>query len=120
MSPFDKKSDTQVTVKACGPLVSRHNRFAETHSHLQLSYNITDRLLAAGNKVHIRDSYNIAVGIAQTIACHLPLSDQNSTHTISCLVSASFKSEVIVIELYRWKSSINKTFLWLEPKCKLS
>ena len=31
---------------------SRHtcNRFAETHSHLQLSYHITDRLLAAGNK----------------------------------------------------------------------
>ena len=29
---------------------SRHNRFAETHSQLQLSYHITDRLLAAGNK----------------------------------------------------------------------
>ena len=29
---------------------SWHNRFAETHSHLQLSYHITDRLLAAGNK----------------------------------------------------------------------
>ena len=29
----------------------RHNRFAETHSHLQPSYHITDRLLAAGNKV---------------------------------------------------------------------
>ena len=29
---------------------SRHNRFAETHSYLQLSYQITDRLLAAGNK----------------------------------------------------------------------
>ena len=29
---------------------SRHNRFTETHSHLQLSYHITDRLLAAGNK----------------------------------------------------------------------
>ena len=28
---------------------SRHNRFAETHSHLQLSYHITDRLLAARN-----------------------------------------------------------------------
>ena len=28
---------------------SRYNRFAETHSHLQLSYHITDRLLAAGN-----------------------------------------------------------------------
>ena len=28
---------------------SRHNRFAETHSNLQLSYQITDRLLAAGN-----------------------------------------------------------------------
>ena len=31
-------------------IFSRHNRFAETHSHLQLSYHITDRLLAAGNK----------------------------------------------------------------------
>ena len=31
-------------------LFSRHNRFAETHSYLQLSYQITDRLLAAGNK----------------------------------------------------------------------
>ena len=29
---------------------SRHNRFAETHSYLQLSYQKTDRLLAAGNK----------------------------------------------------------------------
>ena len=29
---------------------SRHNRVAETHRHLQLSYHITDRLLAAGNK----------------------------------------------------------------------
>ena len=28
---------------------SRHNRFAETHSLLQRSYHITDRLLAAGN-----------------------------------------------------------------------
>ena len=28
---------------------SRHNRFAETHSHLQLSCHITDRLLATGN-----------------------------------------------------------------------
>ena len=28
---------------------SIHNRFAETHSHLQLSYHITDCLLAAGN-----------------------------------------------------------------------
>ena len=28
---------------------SRHNRFAETHSHLQLSYHITDRLLVDGN-----------------------------------------------------------------------
>ena len=27
---------------------SRHNKFAETHSHLQLSLHITDRLLAAG------------------------------------------------------------------------
>ena len=30
-------------------IFSRHNRFAETHSYLQLSYQITDRLLAAGN-----------------------------------------------------------------------
>ena len=30
---------------------SRHNEFAETHSHLQLSYHITDRLLGAGNNV---------------------------------------------------------------------
>ena len=28
---------------------SRYNSFAETHSYLQLSYQITDRLLAAGN-----------------------------------------------------------------------
>ena len=28
---------------------SRHNRFAETHTYLKLSYHITDRLLAAGN-----------------------------------------------------------------------
>ena len=30
-------------------IFSRQNRFAETHSHLRLSYHITDRLLAAGN-----------------------------------------------------------------------
>ena len=30
-------------------IFSKHNRFAETHSHLQLSYHITNRLLAAGN-----------------------------------------------------------------------
>ena len=35
---------------------SRHYRFAETHSHLQLSYHITDRLLAAGNKMLISNS----------------------------------------------------------------
>ena len=33
---------------------SRHNRFGETHSHLQLSYHITDRLLAAGNEYNIQ------------------------------------------------------------------
>ena len=32
---------------------SRHNRFAETHSHLQLWYHITDRLLTAGNQWNI-------------------------------------------------------------------
>ena len=31
-------------------IFSRQNRFAETHSHLQLSYHITDLILAAGNK----------------------------------------------------------------------
>ena len=34
-------------------IFSRHNRFAETHSVLQLSYHITDRLLAAGNNLII-------------------------------------------------------------------
>ena len=29
----------------------QHNRLAETHSYLKLSYQITDRLLAAGNNV---------------------------------------------------------------------
>ena len=29
---------------------SRHNKFAETHSHINLSYHITDRLLTAGNQ----------------------------------------------------------------------
>ena len=51
-------SQTQPRINACEILLqhdwllffSRHNRFAETHSHLQLSYHITDRLLAAGNK----------------------------------------------------------------------
>ena len=32
---------------------SRHNRLAETLSYLQLSYQITDRLLAAGNAGNI-------------------------------------------------------------------
>ena len=39
---------------------SRQNRFAETHSHLQLSYHITDRLLAAGNNKHIMYYQNIS------------------------------------------------------------
>ena len=34
---------------------SRHNRFAETHSYLQLSYQITDRLLAACNNQKKRE-----------------------------------------------------------------
>ena len=34
---------------------SRQNRFAETHSHLQLSYHMTDRLLAAcNNRLYIK------------------------------------------------------------------
>ena len=37
-------------------IFSRHNRFSETHSHLQLSYHITDRLLAAGNKSSVQIS----------------------------------------------------------------
>ena len=32
---------------------SWHDRFAETHSYLQLSYQITDRLLAAGNNTNM-------------------------------------------------------------------
>ena len=36
----------------------RHNRFAETHCHLQLSYHITDRLLAAGNEIHADNKAN--------------------------------------------------------------
>ena len=35
-------------------IFSRHNRFAETHSHLQLSYHITDRLLAAVNEYIVK------------------------------------------------------------------
>ena len=34
-------------------IFSRQNRFAETHSHLKLSYQITDRLLAAGNEMYL-------------------------------------------------------------------
>ena len=32
-------------------LFPRHNRFAEADSYLQLSYQITDRLLAAGKNI---------------------------------------------------------------------
>ena len=35
---------------------SRHNRFAETHCHLQLSYHITDRLLAAVMSIKMNSS----------------------------------------------------------------
>ena len=35
-------------------IFSRQNRFAETLSHLQLSYHKTDRLLAAGNKSKLK------------------------------------------------------------------
>ena len=34
-------------------IFSWHDRFAETHSYLQLSYQITDRLLAAGNNTNM-------------------------------------------------------------------
>ena len=32
---------------------SRHNIFSETHSYLQLSHQITDRLLAAGKNLSL-------------------------------------------------------------------
>ena len=45
---------------------SRHNRFAETHSHLQLSYHITDRLLAAGNDITEKVLKNINKHVSAT------------------------------------------------------
>ena len=36
---------------------SRQNRFAETHRHLQLSYHISDRLLAAGNEIFLQHDW---------------------------------------------------------------
>ena len=51
---------------------SRHNRFAETHSHLQLSYHITDRLLAAGNKYKLNFKYpSLKLGLLITINMQL-------------------------------------------------
>ena len=52
---FLERSLASMLMRYCCSMIgcyffSRHNRFAETHSHLQLSYHITDRLLAAGNK----------------------------------------------------------------------
>ena len=41
-------------------MFSRQNRFAETHSHLQLSYHITDRLLPTGNDMQTVN-YKVAV-----------------------------------------------------------
>ena len=49
----------------------RHNRFTETHSHLQLSYHITDCLLAAGNDMHLHFYINIELwqAIQKIINC---------------------------------------------------
>ena len=49
---FLERSLASMRMRYCCRMIgffSRHNRFAEMHSHLQLSYHITDRLLAAGN-----------------------------------------------------------------------
>ena len=58
------------------PLIfSRHNRFAETHSHLQLSYHITDRLLAAGNnKTYTIPYFIILISNRAYFAVHGPSS----------------------------------------------
>ena len=53
---FLKRSLASVLVKYCCSMIgcyffSRYNRFAEKHSYLQLSYQITDRLLAANNNL---------------------------------------------------------------------
>ena len=48
--PLRRQSTYEILLQHDWLLIfSRQNRFAETHSHLQLSYHITDRLLAAGN-----------------------------------------------------------------------
>ena len=53
---FLKRSLASMLIRYCCSMIgcyflSRQNRFAETHSylHVQLSYHIRDRLLAAGN-----------------------------------------------------------------------
>ena len=56
---FLERSLASMLMRYCCSMIgsyffSRHNRFAETHSHLQLSYHITDRLLAAGNKKQLQ------------------------------------------------------------------
>ena len=48
--PLRRQSTYEILLQHDWLLIfSRQNRFAETHSHLQLSYHITDRLQAAGN-----------------------------------------------------------------------
>ena len=57
-------------------IFSRHNRFAEKHSHLQLSYHITDRLLAAVNEF--------------SRAYRSPLWSQSNKNNLAILLSVYF------------------------------
>ena len=52
----------------CYFFFSRHNRFAETRSHLALLYHITDRLLAAGNESEVRLNHERTSSIFCSIA----------------------------------------------------
>ena len=68
---------------------SRHNRFAETHSHLQLSYHITDRLLAAGNKENTRCIHSWESILEIKIRCSKNLLESKGyLNSLSCFVNA--------------------------------
>ena len=66
-------------------IFSRHNKFAEMHSHLQLSYHITDHFLAAGNNILNNKRQTGFIG-------HLNIRDSTRT---SCQQSSSY------LQIYR-------------------
>ena len=104
---------------------SRYNRFAETHSHLQLSYHIhvTDRLLAAGWHLNVECFESAVPAIFPSYA---PTSFQTYINITtgkgiiifwsSLLSWLEFSSFVLWHSLLNFKKNNNNTQKWVHGK----